>query len=108
EQLLYTGVEQCALTAPDRLLEPLPLPRIAQQRVGPVADQVDGGLEAGEEKHEAHRGGLVLREVLAVVGGADEARDQVLAEVAALAVDELREITADLLHGAGDTAARAS
>lgn len=72
EQLLDTGVEQLPLAALDRLLKSCALLRVSQERVHAVTDQVDRGLETGEEKHKTHRGGLVLREVLAVVGGSDE------------------------------------
>ena len=88
--------------------------RVQQQGARAVADEVDGRLEAGEEEDERHRGGLVLREVLAVVGGADQTRDEVLAgggvlgEGLPLAVDEVGEIAAHLLDRARDTAPRAA
>lgn len=89
-----------------------PLLGVGEQGVHPVSHQVDSGFEPCKEEDEGHGRSLVLGEVLAVVGGADEAGDEVLTGAGlgrqrrALAVDEVGEIAPHLLDRARDTAPR--
>ena len=114
QEFLDSGLQQAALSRGEGGLQPLALPGVGEQGVRAVADEIDGGLEAREEEDEGHRGCLVLGEVLSVVGGADQAGDEVLAGAGlgrqrrTLAVDEVGEVAAHLLHRPRDAAPRAA
>src|SRR5881628_3460769 len=64
---------------PGRLAEPTELAGMAQECQGPVADQVDRRLVAGDEQENARRKQLVLAQFVARLFGGDERRQEIAA-----------------------------
>ena len=88
QELLDRAVEERRVVAQQRRLR-----RVAEQMEEPVAEQVARGLVSGEEQQDAVRDHLVVRQVLALVLGADHERHEVVTRPAhALAQQRLEVV----------------
>ncbi len=83
QHLLHRTVHQAGVGA-----QPGHLGGVVEQRHETVADQVHAGLVAGEEQQEDHAGEFVVAQVVAVLVGLDQARDQLAVGFATAQRDE--------------------
>ena len=92
---------------PGLFAQPLELGAVAKQGEEAVADEVGGGLVAGDDQQAQHVQHLALGEPFAFVLGLDECAQDVVAGVGAPLLDDRAEVGVERLRGGGADASLA-